>query len=346
MVKKIKKQNKSKESHQIKKHLNLSLIANKLRLKLQSNKNNKIPKINTTILFQINSETFPKEEFEKEYNKRYLFYIKEEFNSKIITMFFNYISFTKIIPKSFKNNRYFLKEFLKIIINLLINEIDLVTMTLIFDNMGWIAEGTDPWKYIYYICLSSKEKSSSENAFSILTNILEKNNPGFIASYNNWKNNINNKKNLDKIDIIKTNERYKELLKPLYLNENEKKFINYNEIVNKIVSMSKQKEDINQINQINEKHVEIKKELWPQNFPQQSKLTLLDNASGLNPNNKFVSLSKQSQILDFQHTYSFYNDNILDLSRGGSKNNSFMGINSIVDGGELYKLPIMKFNNK
>ena len=80
----------------------------------------------------------------------------EEFNSNIITMFFNYISSTTIIPNSFKNNRYFLKEFLKIIVDLLINEIDFATTALIFDYLGWIKEGEDPWLYIYFICLNAK----------------------------------------------------------------------------------------------------------------------------------------------------------------------------------------------
>ena len=241
----MKNQKKTKESNQIKENYNLSSLTNKTRLRLLSKKNSNFASINTTVKFNINSNPLKQEEFEKEYHRRYLFYIKEEFNSNIITMFFNYISSTTIIPNSFKNNRYFLKEFLKIIVDLLINEIDLVTITIIFDNMGWIAQGADPWTYIYYICLSAKEKASSEKIFSILTQILEKNNSGFNESYKNWSNNINNKAKLDKVEISKINERFRELMKPIYLNENQKKFINYNEIVNKIVTMSKQKEKEN-----------------------------------------------------------------------------------------------------
>ena len=139
----MKNQKKTKESNQIKENYNLSSLTNKTRLRLLSKKNSNFASINTTVKFNINSNPLKQEEFEKEYHRRYLFYIKEEFNSNIITMFFNYISSTTIIPNSFKNNRYFLKEFLKIIVDLLINEIDLVTITIIFDNMGWIAQETD-----------------------------------------------------------------------------------------------------------------------------------------------------------------------------------------------------------
>ena len=183
----MKKQKKTKESNQNKQNFNLSSLTKKTRLRLLSKKNNNIANINTIVKFNINSNPLK----------------QEEFNSKILTMFFNYISSTNIIPNSFKNNRYFLKEFLKIIVDLLINEIDLVTITIIFDNMGWIAQGNEPWTYIYYICLNAKEKASSEKSFSILAQILEKNKSGFNDSYKNWINNINNKAKLDKVDITK-----------------------------------------------------------------------------------------------------------------------------------------------
>ena len=344
----MKNQKKTKESNQIKQNFNLSSLTNKTRLRLLSKKNNNIANINTTVKFSINSNPLKQEEFEKEYHRRYLFYLKEEFNSKIITMFFNYISSTTIIPNSFKNNRYFLKEFLKIIVDLLINEIDLVTISIIFDNMGWISQGDDPWTYIYYICLNAKEKASSDKSFSILTQILEKNNSGFNDSYKNWTNNINNKTKLEKVDITKLNERFRELMKPIYLNENQKKFINYNEIVNKIVTMSKQKEKENiapkgqlnlPVNILSNSNILLN----PQNPKiQVGPLDMMSFSSGLNPNNKYESQMKNNpqSTLELQQ----YNDSFLGLSRGGSRNNSFMNLN-IFDG-ELFKAPSIRFNNK
>ncbi len=353
MVKKVKTQKKQKESNEIKESINLSQISKRTRLRLFSKKENDIAKINTTVLFKINTEPFPQKDFEKEYYKRYIFYMKEEFNSKVITMFFNYISSSKIIPNSFKNNRYFLKEFLKIIINLLINEIDLTAMTLIFDSMGWIAEGTDPWIYIYYICLYAKEKASSETSFSILLKILEKNNSGFTKSFNNWANNINNKQKLNEIDIIKINDRFTELKKPLYLKENQKKFINYNELVEKIMSISKQKDNnIEIFNKFEKKIIQNKNNILPiagninniNNINPQQRLNLFDAGSGLNINNKDENSFQFAQNpLDLQRGNSSFNDKYFDLSRGGSRNNSFMGLNSF--DGNLYA-PSMRFNNK
>ena len=357
MVKKILNQKKQKENPITKKRINLSSIYNKTKQKIIQKKNNNIGKLNTTVIFKINSNSLALEEFEKEYHKRCLFYLKEEFNSKLITMFFNYLSLSKILPSSFKNNRYFIKEFLKIIIDLLINEIDLVTMTLIFDNIGWIKDGDDPWTYIYYICLSAKQKSSSENSLTVLLKILDKNNSGFSASYYEWINNSNNLKKLEQIGIKKANERFRELMIPQHINENNKKFINYNDIVNKIVSMSKQKENIsqqnNQLNYINMSNFS-NKNLVQNNIFSQPKASMqmppLDMGpyqSGLNNNNRLDNPVKnlQQPMLDLQPSNSYYNDKLFDLSCKSSRNNSFFGFDRSFDG-ELNRAPSYRYNNK
>ena len=343
-LKKEKKINKNKEK------LNISSKIHKINQKLYSKRGNNLTKINTTIIFKINSNPLLQDEFEKEYNKRFLFYEKEEFNFKIITVFFNFISLSKIIPNSFKNNIYFLKEFLKIIIDLLMNEIDLVTMSLILDSIGWIKEGADPWIYLYYICLYSKEKSSSKNSFLLLEQILEKNNKGFQESYNNWKNRINFIKKLEKDEIIKTNERFRELMKPLNLNDNESKIINYNEIVNLILSSSKKKKKLNPLKILdNDTHINISKNNSLPNddnnllFNQpKTDLQMIDShQKDYNKDENQVKGGQQPN-LEIPNKNSFYNDKFFDLSRAGSRN-SFMGLSF---DGELYKMSSMKFNNK
>ena len=317
MGKKLKISLKHKEPKKINGNLNLSSINSKTRQRLNSTKKNDLTKLNTTVIFTINSNPLFQEEFEKEYHKRYLFYIKEEFNSKVLTMFFNYLSISKIIPSSFKNNRYFLKEFIKIIFNLLINEIDFVVITLFFDNMGWIPEGSDPWKYIYYICLKAKEKVSSEKSFSILFKILEKNNSGFTDSYNRWASKINGELELKITDVAKANERFRELMKPVLLAGIQKKFINYNEIVNKIVETANSKT----------RHEQISKQINMPVVPMNP--YILENYN-----------NESQQNIGLQPMGSF---NERDLSILGSKQNSFMGLNLDAD---YSKMPSMMFNNK
>ena len=281
--------------------------------------------------------------------------MKEEFNIKIISMFFNYISSTKVIPSTFKNNMYFLKELLKIIIDLLINEIDLITITLIIDSLGWIKEGSDPWVYLYNVCMCAKQKSSSDNSFSILLQILNQKNKGFEDSYNQWVNNIKNKKKLNAIDIIKTNERFKELIKPIHLNENLKKFIDYNEIANKIISLSKQKENIPPTPQFNFSNLNIddnnnalQRNIF--NKPNTNASLIVNDVlslkSSMLSNNRIDNPLKQIQtsIFDLTPNNSFFNDKSLNLSRGGSRNNSFMTLRS--HDGDLSKAPSMRFSNK
>ena len=340
MVKKLKNPKKSKEV--IKENKNLSSVIKNIKTKLFSKRKNNFAAINTSVVFKITSNPSLKEKFENEYHKRFLFYIKEEFSSKVVTMFFNYITTTTIIPNKFKNNRYFLQEFLKIIVNLLINEIDLVTMTLILDNIGWINEGSDPWLYIYYVCLFAKEKASSENSYTILTQILEKNNPGFKDSFNNWLYKINSNKKIKAIDISKTNERFRELMRPIHLNEDQKKFINYNDIVNKIVSMNKQKENIAPTtNQINTNYQDP-------NLPNTLITSLNTQLKPPIENSSLRIIDKGEMMaksglsgLDLRKNNSSFK--LLDLSRGASKN-SFMGVNSFDP--DLYNFTSMRFNNK
>jgi hypothetical protein len=340
MVKKVKNPKKSKEV--IKENKNLSSVIKNIKTKLFSKRKNNFAAINTSVVFKTTSNPSLKEKFENEYHKRFLFYIKEEFNSKVVTMFFNYITTTTIIPNKFKNNRYFLQEFLKIIVNLLINEIDLVTMTLILDNIGWINEGSDPWQYIYYVCLFAKEKASSENSYTILTQILEKNNPGFIDSFNKWLYKINSNKKIKGIEISKTNERFRELMRPIHLNEDQKKFINYNDIVNKIVLMNKQKENIDPTtNQIDTNYPDAN---LPNTLITQINTQfkpIIENSSFRMNNKGEIPAKFGVSNLDLQKQNSSFK--LLDLSRGASKN-SFMGVNSF--DADLYNFHSMRFNNK
>ena len=344
MVKKFngsKKQKESVDNEKNKQSKNLTGIFKKTRQKMIKEISNEIGNINTSIIFKIKLSN--PSEYEKEYQKRYSYYLKEEFNSNIITMFFNYISMSKVIPVSFKNNRYFIKEFLKIIRDLLINEIDFATTALVFDHLGWIKEDDDPWLYIYFICLSGKKIASSDGSYNTLLKILDSNNKGFIDRFKNWSNNNNNQKKFNQINIVKTNQKYRELMKHRNAFENNQRFINYNELVNKIVSTSKQKENIQQLNQINNNinNNQNNKSIFNQPNQQISMNILFDNPpipSGLkNKMGYGVSLNQLS--LDLQQNGS----SNLNLSHGSSKI-SLLDFNYCNP--DLSKSPSFKFNYK
>lgn len=346
MVKKTKIKSKKNEktlSYKNKDSININGMINKTKRKIILKNIKNISKLNNTVSFQINPNS--KKEFEKEYYKRYLYYIKEEFNSTILTMLYNFLLISGVIPDSYKDNRYFINEFIEIIINLLINEMELVIASLILDSMGWVQEGAEPWKYIYYICLYAKNRASDKFCFTILANILEENNPGFIDSYNKWINiNFNsNKKKEEQFKIMKINERYKELMKPL-INDN-KSHINYNELVNKIFLYSKKRhgeiivqeqenkknfdEENKKINYINDNN--DNNDIYNLRLSQlkgnlhHDPLNLSNNPSG------FFTPGRQSNF-DIPFNY-------LGLSRNASNKS----LNSLE--GDIYKVSSMRFNN-
>jgi hypothetical protein len=86
-------------------------------------------------------------------------------------------------------------------------EIDFTIVTLIFDCLGWINEGIDPWLYIYFVCLCAKKIASSDGSYNTLLKILDSNNKGFIDKFKKWSNNSINEKKYNQININKTNQR-------------------------------------------------------------------------------------------------------------------------------------------
>ena len=225
------------------KNLDLSFLINRKNQKLLYKSDNAFNKGNITIKFNINN-AHSLDKYEKIYYQKYLDYINKELNSKVISMLFNYIRSSSVIPNSLKKNCFFITKFLKIIKILLLNEIELVIMTLILDNIGLMIDDLD--RNLYYINLAAKYKASSD--YKILLNILNKNNFEFSANFKQWLNNSDIQKILQNLNIININKRFNELRQPFYLDDNQKKFINYNEIANiisKIPTQAKSNKNIN-----------------------------------------------------------------------------------------------------
>lgn len=88
-------------------------------------------------------------------------------------MFYKYIINSKVIPIFLKNNVYFITELLKTVAKLLISVIDLITFTLIFDKLGWVKDGQDPWIYIYFLFSAAKKKTSSNYNFLLIVNKIK-----------------------------------------------------------------------------------------------------------------------------------------------------------------------------
>ena len=343
MVKKLKTQKNKSSAETGEKTIDFSSLIDQTNKKL-SKQNFADISVNT-VNFDINPTS---SDLEKKYHKKYATYLHEEFNFKIIKMFFNYISSSKIMPQEVKNNQPFIIDFLKIITNLLMNEIDISTMAYLIENhVKWLDQNeTDLiWNHLYNVCLKTKQITSDNEIYDLLQNILNMKNKGFISYYNKW---LKIKKVPDDVNIASINEMYNELMKSNYVNQNRSKFINYNEAVDKILKFS-------------EKQKKVLK-------PKARKLEKLDelnlnqgnnNNSGLNIAGQFppmLSLDKNNSFnqegsmnfnpnsqLDMQR-----NNNILSLSRNGSNylNTGYFALNMMkVDSGKSFMSSINEQNN-
>ena len=295
-----------------------------------------------TIKFTINPSG---SDLEKKYQKKYMSYFHEEFNSKIVKMYFNYISSSKIISPSVKDNRPFLIDFLKIITNLLMNEIDLSAMAFLLENkVKWLgANETDlMWNHLYNVCLKVKQITSPDEIFEILINILENQNPGFKAYYNKW---IVIKNCPDELKIDDINKVYTELMQSNYLNQNKSKFINYNDAVNKIMEFSekpvknkKKKGKKNLVkkegiinNNINNNNINA----GPIDFPGNQNLPNLEqnyhsnlNLSNMASMENFGLLNNKSMGFGGRNFSNYYNNNYLNYPNlNMSKNDSVRSFN-------------------
>ena len=343
MVKKLKTQKNKTSAETGEKTIDFSSLIDQTNKKL-SKQNFADISVNT-VNFDINPTS---SDLEKKYQKKYVTYLHEEFNFKIIKMFFNYISSSKIMPQEVKNNQPFIIDFLKIITNLLMNEIDISTMAYLIENhVKWLDQNeTDLiWNHLYNVCLKTKQITSDNEVYDLLQNILNMKNKGFISYYNKW---LKIKKVPDDVNIASINEMYNELMKSNYVNQNRSKFINYNEAVDKILKFS-------------EKQKKVLK-------PKARKLEKLDelnlnqgnnNNSGLNIAGQFppmLSLDKNNSFIK-EESMNFNpnsqldiqrNNNILSLSRNGSNylNTGYFALNMMkVDSGKSFMSSINEQNN-
>ena len=329
MVKKLKNQ-KSKTSHDTTKNtIDFSSVINQTNEKLT--KQDKPDISLCEIKFNINPKGT---DLEKTYHKKYISYLHEEFNFKIVKMFFNYISKTEIINLNVKDNRPFLTDFLKIITNLLMNEIDISAMAFLLEKkVKWLGQNETKfmWNHLYNVCLRAKQMTSDD--FDDLINILDSQNPGFKINYDKWVKIKNCEEDL-KIDEI--NNEYNELIKFNYLNQSKSMFINYNEVVNKILDFSekpnkeekktrrKDSKDINKDNINNDKL---------------NNITLLNPSQIPPPQIQFdyypqgaLSLSPAGSNENFLLNNASYNNNYFSLSRnffGYGNNNYFSNLNLV-----------------
>lgn len=86
------------------------------------------------------SEIKPLNKNEFNYDYEYSKYIREEFNSKIINMILVYLNEKRNLetfPEKYKKEPRFIDKFISLIKYLLLNELEVATLTVLIDNFGW-----------------------------------------------------------------------------------------------------------------------------------------------------------------------------------------------------------------
>lgn len=170
------------------------------------------------------------------YNREYSKYIREEFNSKIVNMVIIFLNRCKNFPKKFKTEPEFIKKFIDLIKYLLLNELEVVALTLLLENLGWEYKNIDHWMYFCILGIYAKYKVKSEDQSCILIDKFKKNNEAIEQYYSDWLCDNDNK--LDEIINLKTiNEKFKSLNRPTNT-FCRKNFIDYNGVVDKIIKLS------------------------------------------------------------------------------------------------------------
>ena len=227
------------------------------------------------------------EEINNLYHKKYVKYMIEDFNSRIVDMIVIYIKNNKSFPLKCKKESNFISKFINLIKHLLMNEFEISYFTIILDKIGWKWKKLEHWTYFCILGIYTKKLCNREEDPSLLINIISRNYPKFKDYYENFnsdKDFINLIHNID-IDVKKINERFRLLNKPInsYCRKN---VINLNEIADKIVKLSHPYRDDNNRNKLidNEKvnsnngiinNNELKLNI--QNNPSQFDYTILKN---------------------------------------------------------------------
>lgn len=212
----------------IKKLINEELYTNYSK----NDKNNK-DNIYDSILLNYN-----KKEKEKEYNNRYSKYMTEQFNSTLVGMVVTYINNNSSFPKDFQLESNFINKLINLIKHLLMNEIELVNLTILIDKIGWKHQTIDHWTYFCILGIYVKKLVGNEEESNLLINYFQIKNNKFLDFYKIiYEKEIKKKFDIKDFSIKTINKRFKEISKPIN-SYCKKDYIKYNVMADKIVNLS------------------------------------------------------------------------------------------------------------
>ena len=191
---------------------------------------------------------------ESAYKKLHNNYLKNNFNTNIISMITQLINTSTTLPKDLKNNYPLNNILLDIVKELMLSDLEIVYYSLFLDIFGWTNEYYDVKDNLVITGLSVKKFLNKDT--DIIENHLDKNYEKMHDKFNNWVNSQSDfKKNLSFGPMI-VNERNNLLKRPFncYCKNN---YIDYNDVVDKILQLSLPYNEINKHTKKNDKKIKI-----------------------------------------------------------------------------------------
>jgi hypothetical protein len=163
------------------------------------------------------------------YDKKYYYYITEEFNMKCISLIVKYIHISKTLSENERTNRNIHKELISITKQLMMNEFEITLFTLLIDEYGWV-DDKEP-DHLLFIGILTKYHSCLSAEFFLKH--FKESKPNIVNHYIQWKDS----KATRIFNIADINRMYNKLNKP-YNIYCTKDYIDYNNAVDKIIQLS------------------------------------------------------------------------------------------------------------
>ena len=229
---------------QNKSHINNEAITKKKKDKIRLTKELDMLKFKQKINDEIKNNISPdmnnfiqnNEQKEKNYSSIYKHYINEEFSPLCIVFINRIISNSESLNSDIKNNNEIHKILLSLTKQLMMNEYELTIFSMLLDEFGWSNINFSLNDYLMFVGFFVKKLSSDDGL--IIFDYIKKIDNSINDKYSNWKKIYNDKiKNHSNFTYSEVNKRFKLLKKPfnIYCQNN---FIDYNNIVEKILKMS------------------------------------------------------------------------------------------------------------
>ena len=209
----------------IRKHIERDFDYSSFKAQINKEMSNFRNKSSNCLSFPINSD----------YTKLFKHYSLENFTLSTVMLLNRMFYESKQLPKELRNNFSLHSLVIKVVKQLMMNELEIVYFSLYLDKFGWKNENFDLFEY--FIIAALKVKKILNREVGSIEFFINMKYPYLILKYNNLYKENEDPNRLNEISPFDLNERFN-LLKRPYNAYCKSNFIDYNESVDRILKMS------------------------------------------------------------------------------------------------------------